>query len=155
MDDELELDSARAPLAVRWTVAPAELAGALALRHEVFVVEQGVPPEEELDGRDAAALHLVAIDAGSGEVVGTLRMLLDGASAKIGRVAVARRFRRRGLARRMLALALQEARARGARSARLAAQTGALALYEDVGFVVESEVFEEAGIEHVWMSRGL
>ncbi len=155
MGREPEHDPPRAPLTVRWAAAPAELAGALALRHEVFVGEQGVPPGEELDGLDGDALHAVALAGDPGEVVGTLRLLLQGPSAKIGRVAVAPSFRRRGLARRMLALALQQARARGARSARLAAQTGALALYEGAGFAVESEVFEEAGIEHVWMGRKL
>lgn len=142
-------------LELRWTTAPAELAAALALRETVFVCEQRVPREEELDGRDGDALHLIALAPGSAEVVGTLRLLLEGEVAKIGRVAVARSHRRRGIAAGMLELALVEARAQGASRARLAAQIEALELYARAGFEVESERFWEAGIEHVWMGRSL
>ncbi len=140
---------------LQWVEEPALLAAALALREEVFVREQGVSAQEELDGRDGEARHLVARARGSAAVLGTLRLLLDGEVAKIGRVAVAREFRRRGIAASMLERALAEARALGARRARLAAQSEALALYEHAGFVVESAPFQEAGIEHVWMGREL
>jgi len=140
---------------LRWTTAPAELEAALALRAAVFVCEQRVPREEELDGRDGDALHLIALARGSAEVVGTLRLLLEGEAAKIGRVAVARGHRRRGIAASMLELALEQARASGASRARLAAQIEALELYRRAGFAVESEPFQEAGIEHVWMGRAL
>jgi predicted GNAT family N-acyltransferase len=140
---------------VRWASGAADLEGALALREEVFCREQGVSREEELDGRDRDALHLVALEPGSHEVIGTLRMLIDGELATIGRVAVARGWRRNGLAARMLALALARAREAGLRRARLAAQLEALALYENAGFRVESEPFQEAGIAHVWMERAL
>ena len=139
----------------RWVAEPSLLAAALALREQVFVREQGVSAHEELDGRDDEALHLVALARGSVSVLGTLRVLLDGQVAKIGRVAVAREFRRRGIAASMLELALAEARGRGARRARLAAQVEALALYERAGFAVESAPFQDAGIEHVWMGRQL
>jgi predicted GNAT family N-acyltransferase len=124
------------------------------VRQEVFCQEQGVPKDEELDGLDDRALHLVALDA-DGAIVGTLRLLLAGGEAKIGRVAVKRRWRRRGIASRMLEMALAGARERGCRRARLASQLQATQLYEEAGFVVESEPFEEAGIPHVWMGRPL
>jgi predicted GNAT family N-acyltransferase len=88
-------------------------------------------------------------------VVGTLRLLLGGGVAKVGRVAVERDWRRRGIASRMLNLALARARERGCQQARLASQLDATALYERAGFIVESDPFEEAGIAHVWMSRRL
>jgi predicted GNAT family N-acyltransferase len=132
-----------------------DLQGALRLREEVFCLEQGVPREEELDGLDHEALHLLALDHDSGRVIGTLRLLLGGTSAKIGRVAVDRAWRRRGIASRMLAMVVDEARQRGCARARLAAQVDALTLYEQAGFSVESEPFEEAGITHVWMGRTL
>jgi predicted GNAT family N-acyltransferase len=125
------------------------------LRRQVFCDEQGVPLEEELDGRDAEAEHMVAIGRGRPEVIGTLRLLIDGPRAKVGRVAVARDWRRRGIASRMLSLALLRAAEHGCTQARLAAQLDAVALYEQAGFAVESEMFEEAGIEHVWMGRAL
>jgi predicted GNAT family N-acyltransferase len=142
-------------LPIRWADGPDELRGALALRELVFCEEQGVPREEELDEHDAHALHAVALEQRSGAVIGTLRLLLEPDGAKIGRVAVAREWRRRGVALRMLELALDAARAQRATRVRLAAQLDAVALYEKVGFAVESATFEEAGIEHVWMGRRL
>jgi predicted GNAT family N-acyltransferase len=140
---------------IRWSLGPEDFAGAIALREDVFCREQGVPVEEEVDGRDAEALHLVALAASGQRVIGTLRLLFDGDVVKVGRVAVERVSRGQGIAARMLELALQEARARGARRARLASQVEVVALYEGAGFIVESGVFEEAGIAHVWMGRQL
>jgi predicted GNAT family N-acyltransferase len=131
------------------------MAGAIALREQVFCLEQGVPVAEELDGRDDEALHLVALDEDGQRVTGTLRLLFDGDVVKVGRVAVERPSRGLGIAARMLDIALQEARVRGARRAKLASQVEVVALYEGAGFQVESEVFEEAGIPHVWMGRQL
>jgi predicted GNAT family N-acyltransferase len=142
-------------IAIRWASGPADVRGAVAVREQVFCVEQGVPRAEELDGRDEQALHLVALSAEHGPVIGTLRLLFRGEQVKVGRVAVERQWRRRGIAARMLEIALAEARARGANEARLAAQLEATALYEQAGFSVQSEPFDEAGIAHVWMGRSL
>ncbi len=138
---------------IRWARGPSDLDGAIALREEVFVREQDVPVEEELDGRDDEALHLVALDGG--RVIGTLRLLFDGTTVKVGRVAVERAWRRRGLAAAMLDEAHAEAERRGCTRARLASQVEVVALYQRAGFAVESEEFEEAGIAHVWMGRPL
>jgi predicted GNAT family N-acyltransferase len=124
------------------------------VREAVFCREQGVPKHEELDGLDDQALHLVASEP-DGAIVGTLRLLLVAGEAKIGRVAVTRGWRRRGIASRMLEMALDGARERGCLRARLASQLQATRLYEEAGFTVESEPFEEAGIPHVWMGRPL
>lgn len=136
---------------IRWAAGARDLEGAIAVREQVFCREQGVPREEELDGRDAEALHLVALDPATDRVIATLRLLHEGARAKVGRVAVERDWRRQGIAARMLQLALSRARSLGATEVRLAAQLEAKSLYEQAGFVVESERFEEAGIPHVWM----
>jgi predicted GNAT family N-acyltransferase len=138
---------------LRWARDAADLQGAIAVRERVFIEEQGVAAEEELDGFDADALHLVAL--GPKHVIATLRLVFDGDTVKVGRVAVDRAWRRRGIAARMLELALAEARARGARRARLASQLDVVTLYERAGFAVESDVFEEAGIPHVWMGLEL
>jgi ElaA protein len=142
---------------IRWAREPGDVPGAIAVREQVFCREQGVPLEEEIDGLDDSAEHLVALaPASDGErVIATLRLLVNGDSAKIGRVAVQRDWRRRGIAARMLQMALLRACERGCRRARLAAQLDAVALYEHAGFAVESEEFEEAGIPHVWMGRAL
>jgi predicted GNAT family N-acyltransferase len=139
---------------VRWASAEEELQGAIAVREEVFCREQGVSRAEELDGRDQEARHIVALAPGE-RVIGTARLLVEGEQAKIGRVAVERDWRHRGIASRMLELALDGARERDCTRARLAAQIEAAALYERAGFAVESEPFEEAGITHVWMGLQL
>ena len=130
-----------------------EVRAALDLRHEVFVVEKRVPVEEEMDEHDATALHLVAVE--DGRVVATARVVMDGDTAKLGRVAVAANARRRGIASRLIAVCEVEARARGGRRVTLAAQTGALALYERAGYVAYGERFMDAGIEHLMMCKPL
>ncbi|HWG08350.1 MAG TPA: GNAT family N-acetyltransferase [Solirubrobacteraceae bacterium] len=142
-------------VAICWARDAEDVNGAFALREAVFYGEQNVPVEEELDGLDRDAQHLVALDADGRRVVGTLRLLSFGDEAKIGRVAVAADRRRRGIALRMLEIALARAREQGFQRVRLAAQVAAVALYEQAGFAVESEQFEEAGIAHVWMGLRL
>lgn len=68
-----------------------------ALRHDVFVVEQGVPEELEVDGDDEVAIHLAAVS--DGLVVGTLRILHHGLTAKVGRMAVSTSSRKEGIGR--------------------------------------------------------
>jgi predicted GNAT family N-acyltransferase len=139
-------------ITIRWVGRPEEFTGAVAVREQVFCREQGVPHEEELDGRDEEALHVVALEPGSDRVIATLRLLQDGARAKVGRVAVERDWRGLGIASRMLELALTAAREHGCTEVRLASQLQAKGLYERAGFVVESDEFDEAGIPHVWMA---
>jgi ElaA protein len=131
----------------------AEVRAALDLRHEVFVVEQRVPVAEEMDEHDATALHLVAVE--DGRVVATARVVMEGETAKVGRVAVAAQARRRGIASRLIAACEAHARARGGRRVTLAAQTAALALYERAGYVAYGERFMDAGIEHLMMGKPL
>jgi predicted GNAT family N-acyltransferase len=142
-------------ITIRWASGPEDVNGALAVREQVFCREQGVPHAEEVDGRDEHALHVVALEPDGRRVIGTLRLLLDAERAKVGRVAVERDWRGRGIASRMLEIALAAARERGCREARLASQLEATGLYRRAGFAVESEPFEEAGIAHVWMGRRL
>jgi putative N-acetyltransferase (TIGR04045 family) len=142
-------------IAIRWARGPEDMRGAFAVRERVFCGEQGVPREEEIDGRDEEAQHLVALAPDGRRVIGTLRLLVDADRAKVGRVAVEREWRRRGIAARMLALALARARERGCVRVRLAAQMAATDVYRRAGFAVESEPFEEAGIQHVWMGQHL
>jgi predicted GNAT family N-acyltransferase len=140
---------------IRWAADAADMRGGLAVREEVFCREQGVPKEEEIDGRDGEAMHLVALAPGDERVIGTLRLLIDSGTAKVGRVAVERDWRGRRVASRMLELALAAAREQGCVRARLAAQLTATGVYRRAGFEVESEPFEDAGIQHVWMGLWL
>ena len=137
---------------VRRAQGPREIADAIALRSAVFVEEQGVPVAEDLDGRDDEALHLVAVD-GAGTVVGTCRLLVDGPTLKLGRMAVAVPSRRQGIGLRLLDLADDEAASTGAERIVLGAQVSAVRLYEQAGYSTRSGVFLDAGIEHVWMEK--
>lgn len=150
------------------------MSGAYALRHAVFVQEQGVPLELERDAEDAGATHLVALSS-RGEIVGTLRMVFKEATAlqgapvevhddaippdpddlgrygKIGRVAVRADRRRKGLGAMMMRHIIAHARQLGLDHLFLHAQLDATALYERLHFVPEGEAFDEAGIAHISM----
>lgn len=130
-----------------------EIDAAIALRRAVFCDEQGVPAEEEFDGRDAGAQHLVAVQ--DGRVVATCRLLHGGGVTKLGRMAVAREARRRGIAMRLLRAADAAARAHGSQRIVLHAQTEARALYAADGYDERGDVFFEAGIEHIRMEKAL
>ncbi len=146
------MDSDGTPRIV-WVTDDQQLRQALALRERVFCDEQGVPREEEIDGLDDEARHAVALD---GElVVGTMRLLVRGEVAKIGRVAVDSSWRRRGIGLALTETGVQGARDAGCARAVLASQTYAAELYEKAGFVVDSDVFYEAGLAHVRMVRTL
>jgi predicted GNAT family N-acyltransferase len=138
---------------VRPTRDKAEVAAALALREEVFCGEQGVSLAEERDGRDDEALHVVVVD--DGVVVGTCRLLVEGTTVKLGRMAVSRTRRGLGLARALISEAEAQARALGAQRIVLAAQLSAQALYDRAGYDAYGDVFLDAGIEHVMMARVL
>ena len=138
---------------VRTARDESEVEAALALRYDVFCVEQGVSLEEELDGRDDEALHLVVVDGG--EVVGTCRLLPVGSEVKLGRMAVAPTHRGRGLAAALLVEADVRARELGARRIVLAAQLTARAVYERAGYGPYGDVFLDADIEHVMMAKAL
>jgi predicted GNAT family N-acyltransferase len=122
-----------------------------AVRWSVFVEEQGVPAALEWDSQDAGAQHLLAEDS-QGRVLGTTRLLPDG---HIGRMAVIRAWRRRGLGSLLLQRALQQARHRGLARVAVNAQTYVMAFYERHGFVAEGEGFVEAGIPHHRMTRAV
>ena len=120
---------------------------AFLLRREVFVYEQNVPPEEELDAHDLTATHFVAIL--EGEVVGTLRLIFVTEHVKIGRVVVHRHFRGRGIAGGMIRAAMAHARERGETKFHLAAQADKTRFYEQFGFAVFGELFDDgSGIMH-------
>jgi predicted GNAT family N-acyltransferase len=139
---------------VRPARTPPELWAALALRRAVFVDEQGVPLDEELDGRDDEASHLVAVEP-DGTVVGTCRLLRQGATVTLGRMAVAPPARGRGLGAQLLAEAERAARDAGATRMGLAAQVDAIGLYDRAGYEPVGERFLDAGLEHQRMEKAL
>ena len=124
-----------------------------ALRHDVFVVEQGIPKELEVDEDDKVAVHLAALS--DGHVVGTLRILRHGRTAKIGRMAVSASSRKEGIGRALMEFAAAAASRRGADEVVLGAQLTACEFYKRLGYVEEGAVFDDAGIPHVMMRKKL
>lgn len=122
----------------------------LAIRVEVFVEEQGVPLQLEHDEHDAEALHLLALV--DGEPVATARMLRDG---HIGRMAVLRDYRGRGIGGQLLQTLIEEARSYGLDEVFLHAQCQAEEFYKRHGFVARGGTFLDAGIDHRTMVRRL
>lgn len=130
-----------------------EIDEALALRARVFTEEQGIRPDADRDGRDDQALHVIAFDDGT--LVGTCRLVLVGDVAMLGRLAVERSGRRRGVGRAVLEAAERSARAAGARRVALHAQLPVRDFYERSGYSPYGDVFEEEGIDHVAMEKPL
>jgi predicted GNAT family N-acyltransferase len=132
---------------------PWEKAEALAapLRFAIFVGEQKVPAGIELDDLDAKCMHAIAYDE-AGKAIGTGRLLPEG---KIGRMAVVKEWRRRGVGADLLEALVAEARRRGHGEVKLSAQLQAAEFYRSHGFVAEGKVYEEAGILHQAMRRSL
>lgn len=128
-----------------------EIDAALRLRERVFAAEQGVRPEADRDGRDREATHVVAIE--DGRVVGTCRLVFRGDVARLGRMAVERDLRGRGLGTAILREAERAALDAGARRISLHAQLSARSLYDRDGYIERGPVFEEEGIDHVSMEK--
>ena len=118
-----------------------------AIRETVFVHEQHVSAELEWDEFDASCLHILAVDS-AGNPIGTARLLPDG---HIGRMAVLREWRGRGVGSTLLQRLLAEAKKRHLRLAIVNAQTYAAGFYTRSGFRTEGEEFIDAGIPHVRM----
>ena len=130
-----------------------EVEQALALREQVFCVEQGVELDADRDGLDEEAIQIVAVEAA--QVVGTCRVLLDREVGRLGRMAVDARVRGRGVGAAILAAAERSAREAGARLMRLHAQRHVEDMYAAAGYSVDGEPFVEEGIPHVSMEKRL
>jgi len=133
------------------------------IRHRVFVEEQSVPPDLEWDGLDDDAEHFAALeitqtgkpDQPREEIVGTARLRTIEDHAKAERVAVLATHRQRGVGRSLMEALEQRAIECGLRQIELNAQVGVVPFYERLGYTPYGEVFVEAGIEHLAMSKRL
>lgn len=121
------------------------------IRHQVFVVEQHVPQELEIDDMDEVSIHAVAYDA-AGFPIATGRLLTDG---HIGRMAVLKPARGSGVGSQILRTLISEARGMGFHKVALHAQLHAMPFYERHGFIAEGEPFDDAGIQHKVMMLDL
>jgi YbgC/YbaW family acyl-CoA thioester hydrolase len=125
------------------------------LRSEVFVDEQEVPAELEVDELDATALHAVVLNK-LGQAVATGRLLQPQAHvAQIGRMAVSKPLRGGHLGQMVVESFIEAARKRGDREVLLHAQCSAEGFYRRLGFKAHGDIFDDAGIEHIEMTLQL
>lgn len=123
-----------------------QLEKAYSIRTRVFVKEQGVPEEIELDDDDKRAVHFLAFVAG--KAVGTARVVIRHGNAKIGRMAVLKKYRGRGIGMRLLKQAIAIAKQQNAKTIYLHAQVSVIGFYQAMNFRCIGPVFNEAGIPH-------
>ena len=135
-----------ATVRVRQISSKKGLARAFAIRVRVFVREQGVPREIESDRDDARAMHFLALV--DGQAVGTARLVMHRRAAKIGRMAVLKSHRGKGVGTKLLKRAVETAKRKRAGKIYLHAQVAVVGFYERAGFRVVGPVFDEAGILH-------
>jgi len=131
-----------------------ELEAAFEVRKQVFVEEQGISEDLEIDGYEEEALHIVVKD---GErVIGTARVLFPASSqAKIERMAVLKPYRRQGIGGGIISFLNEELRSRQVEQVILHAQYPAITFYRSCGFEESGSPFWEAGIRHIKMERQL
>lgn len=129
------------------------------IRTQVFITEQSVTPELEWDGLDETALHLLALDHDNFDKgdhvktpVGCARIIANGV---IGRMAVLKDYRGRGIGRTLLRYAIECCHLRGWHEIKLSAQIHALEFYQREGFTICSEEYLDAGILHRDMKLSL
>jgi predicted GNAT family N-acyltransferase len=127
------------------------------VRRDVFIEEQGVDEDEEMDGRDDEATQFVAYGGESDDYpVGTARVRTPADDVgKVERVAVRETYRRRGVGKALMERVEAWASDHGFETLKLHAQTHVEAFYADLGYETTSDVFEEAGIDHVAMRKEL
>ncbi len=135
------------------SASDAAFALAMEIREEVFVAEQSVPQELERDEYDDTALHFLSLI--DGEPVATARVILkdEGRTAKIGRVAVRKAHRGKGLGKELLDAIERDRALTGVHRFVLDAQIHALPFYESLGYVAEGPEFQDAGIRHRHMTK--
>ena len=121
-----------------------------AIRYEVFVDEQNVPEELEIDGLDGEAKHVLAFV--DGVPIGTGRILIDG---HIGRVAVLKNYRGYGIGKLIMKELIKWAHDMSLEKVWFSSQWHAHNFYLDLGFVCVSEIYKEAGIDHIKMFKVL
>ncbi|MBB5326097.1 putative GNAT family N-acyltransferase [Anoxybacillus tepidamans] len=127
---------------------------ALFVRQKVFVEEQHVPVEEEVDSFEDEAVHFVLYDQNKPVGAGRFRML-DEAIGKIERICVLSDYRNKGAGRLIMERIEQFAKEHGVTKAKLNAQTHAEPFYKKLGYETISDVFIDAGIPHVTMIKTL
>ena len=149
---------------IRTATLPQDLAAAYAVRHAVFVQEQGVPVELERDDRDDTADHLIAVV--DGKVTGAVRLVVEppgfegvdsalGPVGHLGRLAVLADARASGLGASLVLGVERRAVDHGLAVIYLGSQTHAVDFYRRLGYAPYGPQFDDAGLPHRHMLRVL
>lgn len=141
-----------------------DLSEAFLIRKAVFVEEQGIPEDLEFDELDHEAMHVIVYEedpnwnmnhSSEKKAVATGRILYDGTTCKIGRIAVLKDYRNKKYGDFTVRMLLNKAFTSGITQVSLDAQCSAERFYEKIGFHKEGETFLDAGIMHVKMTIGI
>ncbi|MCT2535681.1 GNAT family N-acetyltransferase [Aquibacillus koreensis] len=124
---------------------------AFAVRREVFVEEQNVPPEIEIDELENEAIHFVGYDKEKAIAAGRLRLVDD--YGKLERVCVLKPYRGLSFGKQIISEMERVIKEKGYPKAKLNAQTHAEAFYLSLGYKTISDEFMDAGIPHVTMIK--
>ena len=126
----------------------------VAIRHEAFVIERGVPVEIELDGRDSELLHFCMYD--KDKLISYLRAEnIGNGMMHIGRVATSAHIRGKGYGRELFEYLFKYARENGFKALEVSAVHTAQGFYEKLGFVSEGDYYLETGVNHIYMKKML
>ncbi|MDQ0153967.1 GNAT family N-acetyltransferase [Robertmurraya andreesenii] len=128
-----------------------ELENAYRIRKVVFVEEQQVPVEEEIDHLEAESKHFVLYDHNEPVGAGRFRVVDD--YGKVERICVLKEKRGTGAGRVIMEGIEAFAKSKGISKLKLNAQTHAIPFYENLGYEVISEEFMDAGIPHRTMAK--
>ena len=138
-------------LTMQWFFGDREdLSDAYAVRRRVFIEEQGIAESDEYDGTDGSCIHAVIYDNNIPVSTGRVMVCDD---FVIGRVAVVKSYRGRGLGEGIMRALIRACVTMGGDRQILHAQISAKVFYEKLGFTAYGDEFEEAGIPHVAMER--
>ena len=130
-----------------------DIATCLAIRKSVFTDEQGIAEADDVDGLDDTAVQLLLHEDET--AVGTARMLVEGTTGKIGRVAVLKAHRGSGHGATLIKAAVTEARRLGLAKVKLGSRADTTDFYARLGFQPEGDIFDDVGIPHQMMVRTL
>lgn len=120
---------------------------AYAIRKSVFIEEQGVPMEMEVDEHDLAAQHALAYK--ESQCIGTARLVVLARDiGRIGRMAVLPLYRNMGIGTQLLNTLIDQGQTQGITQFELHAQLSAIPFYERFGFIAQGNIYDEAGIAH-------
>ena len=120
------------------------------IRTQVFICEQGITEADEWDDQDVISQHFVIYD--QDQPIATARLLQN---HSVGRVAVVKAYRGQGIGRMIMLEIIAYAQQQARPHLRLSSQTHAVSFYQQLGFIVQGDEYDECGIPHIEMTMSI